>query len=48
MLALLDTTAIMSDQLLGGLPWRILAGAAAHWGLRIIVPDVVITEAIAG
>jgi hypothetical protein len=48
MLVVLDTTAIISDPLCGGLAWRVLATAAPAWNVQVYVPEVVIIEAIAG
>ena len=48
MLVVLDTTAIMSDPLCGGLAWRVLATAAPAWNVQVYVPEVVVIEAVAG
>ncbi|WP_406271131.1 PIN domain-containing protein [Streptomyces sp. NBC_00191] len=48
MLALLDTTAFVADPLCSGTAWRVLAQAAPTWGIRILVPEVVVAEAIGG
>ncbi len=48
MLILLDATALLSDPLCTGIAWRVTAHAAPAWNLRIIVPEVVVVEAIAG
>ena len=48
MLILLDTTAIMSDPMCGGIAWRVLANAPSAWDVQIFVPEVVVVEAVAG
>src|ERR1017187_4063494 len=48
MLVLLDTTAIMSDPMCGGIAWKVLANAASAWSVQVLVPEVVLVEAVAG
>ncbi|WP_406504074.1 PIN domain-containing protein [Streptomyces sp. NBC_01602] len=48
MIALLDTTAFVADPLCSGTAWRVLAHAASTWNVRLVVPEVVIREAVAG
>jgi PIN domain len=48
MIVLLDTTVLLSDALLRGTAWRVLAQAASAWNLRVFVPEVAIIEASAG
>jgi PIN domain len=43
----LDSTVLLSDPLLGGVPWTILAQAARR-GVRLCITEVVLQESIAG
>jgi len=44
----LDTTAVMSDPRCSELAWQVLVQAREAWGLRVVVPEVVVLEAVAG
>ncbi|MEU8749726.1 PIN domain-containing protein, partial [Streptomyces chartreusis] len=48
MIVLLDTTVFVADPHCGGTAWRVLAHAASAWDVRLLVPEVVIKEAVAG
>lgn len=48
MIIVLDTTAVMSDPRCSGLAWQVLVQAREAWGLRVVVPEVVVIEAVAG
>ncbi|MFD7388817.1 PIN domain-containing protein [Streptomyces sp. NPDC059852] len=48
MIVLLDTTAFVADPHCSGTAWRVLAHATSAWNVRIVVPRVVIQEAVAG
>jgi hypothetical protein len=48
MIVLLDTTAFVADPHCSGTAWRVLAHATSAWNVRIVVPRVVIKEAVAG
>jgi hypothetical protein len=47
MYVVLDTEVIVSDPSCSGNVWTILAHVSDSWGLKIVVPEVVITEAVA-
>jgi hypothetical protein len=48
MLVVLDTTVLLSDPCFVGLAWRAIGHARAIWKIEVFVPQVVVTEAIAG
>ena len=48
MIVVLDTTALMADPSLRGTAWAALAHAADVWDVKIVVPEIVLTEAVGG
>ena len=47
MIVVLDSTVLVSDPLLRGVPWKILAHAARRLGVRLCITEVVLQEATA-
>lgn len=48
MIVVLDTTVFSSDFTCSGTAWRVLAHASKAWDIRVIVPEVVVAEAVSG